>query len=72
MRIFNFLASRFSLGDWFESRFVRNSKDRVSPVEANITDKLHNIYLNKNGQVHKIAVLACIAMADSEDSGECA
>ena len=33
---FNFLASLFSCGDWFESHFVGNAKDRFCHVEAQI------------------------------------
>ena len=31
---FNFLASPCSLGDWFETRFVRNPEDRFCRDEA--------------------------------------
>ena len=35
-QIFNFLSSFSSWGNWFESRFVRNSEDRVCRLEAQI------------------------------------
>ena len=34
---FTSLASLFSLGDWFESRFVRNPEDRFCHVAAHIS-----------------------------------
>ena len=34
-------ASLCSLGDWFETRFVGNPKDRLSPDEAHLVLNKH-------------------------------
>ena len=61
---FNFLASLCSLGDWFESRFVGNPKDRIvwlflamprvclQFVIVVVSDHTHLLFLSRRGPFH--------------------